>query len=156
MALRIAVHELDKLVRDGLTQADFEATRNYLMKNVFLMTATQDQQLGYALDSEWYGIAEFTAYMRERLARLTRDGRERAIRKHLSATNLSVVVITKDAEGLKQSAGGGRVLADQVRRGQAGGPAGRGQGDRVRGSWASAADAVRITPVDEVFRAPGR
>ncbi len=35
------------------------------MKNVFLMTATQDQQLGYALDSEWYGIPEFTGYMRE-------------------------------------------------------------------------------------------
>ena len=32
------------------------------MKNVFLMTATQDQQLGYALDSEWYGIGEFTAH----------------------------------------------------------------------------------------------
>ena len=30
------------------------------MKNVFLLTATQDQQLGYALDSEWYGIGEFT------------------------------------------------------------------------------------------------
>ena len=37
------------------------------MKNVFVMTATQDQQLGYALDSKWYGIPEFTAYMRERL-----------------------------------------------------------------------------------------
>ena len=42
-------------------RSDFEATRDYLMKNVFVMTATQDQQLGYALDSEWYGIAEFTA-----------------------------------------------------------------------------------------------
>jgi hypothetical protein len=35
------------------------------------MTATQDQQLGYALDSRWYGIGEFTAYMRGRLAKLT-------------------------------------------------------------------------------------
>ena len=30
------------------------------MKNVYVMTATQNQQLGYALDSRWYGIGEFT------------------------------------------------------------------------------------------------
>ena len=30
------------------------------MKNVFLMTATQNQQLGYALDSKWYGTGEYT------------------------------------------------------------------------------------------------
>ena len=35
------------------------------MKNVYVMTATQDQQLGYALDSWWYGIGEFTTYMRD-------------------------------------------------------------------------------------------
>ena len=41
--------------------------------------------------------------MRERLARLTRDDVNRAMRKHLSATDLAVVIITKDAEGLKQA-----------------------------------------------------
>src|SRR6185369_2011186 len=71
MALRIAVHELRKLIDDGLTAEQFEATRNYLMKNVFLMTATQDEQLGYALDSQWYGQGEFTATMREKLSKLT-------------------------------------------------------------------------------------
>ena len=65
MTLRLAVHELAKLVRDGLTKEEFESTRDYLMKNVYVMTARQDQQLGYALDSNWYGIGEFTEYMRE-------------------------------------------------------------------------------------------
>ena len=73
MALRIAVHELDKLIDNGLTQEDFEATRDYLMKNVYVMTATQDQQLGYALDSKWYGMPEYTSYMRAQLEKLTRD-----------------------------------------------------------------------------------
>jgi zinc protease len=50
-----------------LTKEQFENTRNYLMKNVVLMTATQDQQLGYALDSQWYEIPEFTSYMRDKL-----------------------------------------------------------------------------------------
>lgn len=100
-ALRVALHELGKLVDNGLSQEDFEATRDYLMKNVFVMTATQDQQLGYALDAKWYGTPEFTQMMRDGLSRLTREQVNAAIRKHLSARNLSVVFITKDAAGLK-------------------------------------------------------
>ena len=71
MSLRIAIYELDKLVAHGLTKQDFETTRDYLMNNVYVMTARQDQQLGYALDSQWYGIGEFTAFMRRALSRLT-------------------------------------------------------------------------------------
>jgi zinc protease len=50
-----------------LTKEDFEATREYLMKNAYVMTARQDQQIGYALDSRWYGISEFTEYLRSQL-----------------------------------------------------------------------------------------
>jgi zinc protease len=49
-ALKLALCELRNLVENGLSEADFEATREYLSKNVFVMTKTQDQQLGYALD----------------------------------------------------------------------------------------------------------
>ena len=56
----LRVHELDSSIANGLTKVQFEATRDYLMKNVYVMTARQDQQLGYALDSQWYGIGEFT------------------------------------------------------------------------------------------------
>jgi zinc protease len=103
MALRIAIYELRKLVERGLSPQDFEATRNYLMKSVFLLTSTQDHQLGYALDSKWYGIGEFTAYMRERLAALTREEVNRVIRAHLSGQNLHVVAITKDAAGFRDA-----------------------------------------------------
>ncbi|MGH8853845.1 MAG: M16 family metallopeptidase [Telluria sp.] len=100
-ALRAALFELDKLVANGLSQQDFETTRGYLMKNVFVMTATQDQQLGYALDSQWYKTPEFTRMMRDGLARLTVADVNAAIRKHLSSKNLSVVIITKDGAALK-------------------------------------------------------
>jgi zinc protease len=103
MSLRIAIHELDALVGNGLTKSDFEETRDYLMKNVYVMTSRQDQQLGYALDSRWYGIGEFTGYMRERLQQLTVEDVNAAIRRHLSARDLSVVIVAKDAAGLKQA-----------------------------------------------------
>ena len=102
-ALRLALSELGALIDQGMSQEDFEVTRGYLIKNVFVMTATQDQRLGYALDSQWYGTPEFTQMMRDGLARLTVADVNAAIRKHLSAKDLSVVFITKDAAGLKQA-----------------------------------------------------
>jgi zinc protease len=102
MALKIALHELDALIRDGISEADFQATRDYLMKNVYLLTSTQQEELGYALDSKWYGIGEYVPTMRGRLAKLTRADVNAAVRKHLSAAKLAVVVVTKDAEGLRE------------------------------------------------------
>jgi zinc protease len=101
-ALRIAIDELDRLVESGMSQEDFAKTREYLSKNVFLMTASQSQQLGYALDSRFYGTPEYTKYMRDGLAKLTLADVNAALKKHLSAKNLRVVCVTKDAEGLKQ------------------------------------------------------
>jgi zinc protease len=102
MALRLAVHELDQLLQNGLSETDFEQARGYLMRSVFVMTARQDQQLGYALDSQWYGTGEFTETMRKALASLTLARVNAAIRRHWSASDLSVVIVTKDAQALKQ------------------------------------------------------
>ncbi|HET8647997.1 MAG TPA: insulinase family protein, partial [Vicinamibacteria bacterium] len=150
LALRIAVHELDKLIREGLSPEDFEATRNYLMKNVYLLTATQDNQLGYRLDSDWYGIPEYTAYMRDKLAALTREQVNAAVKKHLSAEDLSIVIITRDAEGLRD-----QLVADAFSaiKYDAEKPAAVLEEDKVIGArkLGISAPAVRITPVDEVF-----
>ena len=73
------------------------------MNNVYVMTARQDQQLGYALDSQWYGMGEFTAFMRAALAQLTVDDVNQAIKRHLDSRNMSIVFITQDAAGLKQA-----------------------------------------------------
>ena len=150
MALRIAVNELDNLIENGLSQEDFERTRDYLMKNVYVMTATQNQQLGYALDSRWYGMGEFASDMRDRLAKLTRDDVNRAIRKHLSSKNLSAVIITKDAKGLRDKlvADGFSPITYDAEK-----PADLLAEDKVIGArkLGIAAAKVKITPVDDVF-----
>jgi zinc protease len=101
VSMRLSLYELNKLIANGLSQEAFDATRDYLMKNVYLMTASQDQRLGYALDSWWYGIPEYTETMRAQYSKLTRDQVNAAIKKYLSAQNLNVVIVTKDAEGLR-------------------------------------------------------
>jgi zinc protease len=103
MATRIALYEVDKLINGGMSKEDFEKTRDYLMKNVYLKTATQNQNLGAALDSWWFGMPDFTKSMRDAYAKLTVDDVNKAMKKYLSAKNLHVVMITKDAEGLRDA-----------------------------------------------------
>lgn len=103
-SLRAALYELNKLVKNGMSQEDFEATRRFLTKNVNALTKTQDAQLGYAIDSKYYGISTFTDYVRAQLAKLTLEDVNRAIKKHLQAENVKIAVVTKDAEAFKQAA----------------------------------------------------
>lgn len=100
--LRAALYEYDKLVREGMPKEDFEAIRDFLLKYGNVLTSTQDAQLGYALDSRYYGIADYNTYMRQQLARLTLADVNAAIKRHLASDRMRVVVITKDAEGLRQ------------------------------------------------------
>jgi zinc protease len=102
--LRAGLYEMEKLARNGMSKEDFEATRQFLTKFVNVMTKDQDAQLGYALDSRYYGIAGFTDYVRSGLQKLTLEEVNRVIKKYLQAENLKIVVITKDAAGFKQGA----------------------------------------------------
>jgi len=150
MALRIAVFELNKLIENGLTREQFEVTRDYLMNNVYVMTARQDQQLGYALDSQWYGIDEFTSTMRKALQSLTVEQVNAAIKGHLSARDFSAVIITKDAAGLRQA-----LVADAFSPIRYDGekPQALLDEDQVIGNLklSLASDRVKITPIAEVF-----
>jgi zinc protease len=101
--LRAALYEYDKLVREGLSREAFEATREFLTKYSNILTATQDAQLGYALDSRYYKIGDFNGYMRDRLSRLTLEEVNAAIRKYLTTNRMRIVVVTKDAEGLRDA-----------------------------------------------------
>jgi zinc protease len=101
--LRAALYEYDKLVREGMSAEDFEATREFLSKYVNILTATQDDQLGYALDSHYYGIKDLPTYMREQLAKLTLADVNRAIKQYLKSDAMRIAIITKDAHGLRQA-----------------------------------------------------
>ena len=101
--LRGALYEYDKLVREGMSKETFEATREFLTKYNNILTQTQDAQLGYALDSRYYNIPDYVSYMREQLAKLTLEDVNKAIRRHLKSDSMQIVIITKDAEGLRDA-----------------------------------------------------
>ena len=101
--LRAALYEYDKLVREGMSKEAFEATREFLIKYNNILTQTQDAQLGYALDSRYYNIPDYVTYMRDQLTKLTLDDVNNAIRKYLKSDAMRIVMITKDAAGLREA-----------------------------------------------------
>ena len=150
MALRIAIHELRALIANGLDAGAFESTREYLIKSTPLLTASQSDRLGYELDARWHGTPAFTEWMRGGLAALTPDAVNDAIRRHLSGTDLDVVIVTRDAEALRDA-----LVSDAISTVTYDSPmpAALLEEDRAIGvlPLAIAPEHVRITDVDAVF-----
>jgi zinc protease len=149
-ATRVAVFELEKLIKQGMTESDFEATRAYLGKFVSLLTDGQSRQLGYAMDSQYYQTDEFSNYVRDALNDLTLDDVNRVIRENLSTENMQYVFVTRDAEDLQQ-----RLVSDQASpmTYDADLPQEVLDEDKLIESipLGFSADKVRIVPAEEVF-----
>ena len=147
-ATRVAMHELDKLIENGMSEADFEATRAYLAKFVSLLTDGQSRQLGYALDSQYYGIDDFADYVRSGLAELTLDDVNRVIRENLDMSDMQFVFVTRDGADLRE-----RLQTD--RRSpmsyDAELPAEVLEEDKLIDNIPIGFDSVEVVPSDEVF-----
>ena len=104
-ALRAAMREVELLVKNGLTAAQFEDTRNFLSKYVLHYAETTARRLAYALDDRYYGIGPEGHLARARavLGELTLDEVNAAIRKYLKVDDLWVAIVTEHAAELKDA-----------------------------------------------------
>jgi zinc protease len=101
-SLRLGLFELDKLIKGGISEEDFQRTREFLTKNVNVLMRTNSAELGYAIDSMFYGIPRYNQYLTTALAKLTREDVNRAIKRYLRTKNLVIVAVTKNGEDLKR------------------------------------------------------
>lgn len=149
-ALRLALYELDRLVREGLNQEEFERTRQFLSKYVNLLTRTKSAELGYAIDSLFYSIPDYNSYLKQALARLRLEDVNRAIRRHLRATDLHIVAVARDCEQLRA-----RLLSDEPSpiRYNAPKPKEILEEDKIVERWKLGLkpEDVRIVPVEKIF-----
>jgi zinc protease len=100
-ALRAALWELDRLVEKGMSPADFESTRSFLLNYSKLWVQTQSRRLGYAIDGQFYGRKDLVTGLAERLPKLTVDQVNAAVRKHLKSPGLKVAIVAQNAEELR-------------------------------------------------------
>jgi zinc protease len=102
-ALRLAVHELERLVEEGLSEEEFTRTRVFLSKYVNLLMKTRGAELGYLIDSDFYGTGPYAEYLREALAGLALEDVNAAARRHLRADRLKIVAVGEGMAGLGEA-----------------------------------------------------
>jgi zinc protease len=100
-ALRAAMRELQKLIDSGMTADDFALTRSFLSKYVRHYAPTTDWRLGYKLDDAFYGVSDHLQMAEKSLENMTVDQVNQALKKHLQTSNLTIGIVTKDAQALK-------------------------------------------------------
>lgn len=97
-ALRLAIREVDNLVKNGMKKEDFEATRSFLRSYNKLYIQTPEKQLGFLLDSKFYGRKNYIEEMDVLLARLTVEDVNRAMKLYWQVNNMYVTIVTDDSE----------------------------------------------------------
>ncbi|GAB2530440.1 M16 family metallopeptidase [Rufibacter soli] len=97
-ALRLALREVDQMVKNGITQESFDITRQFLRSYNKLYIQTPEKRLGFMLDSHFFGRKDYIEEMDALLAKLTVADVNRAIKKYWTAENVFVTIVTDDSE----------------------------------------------------------
>jgi zinc protease len=97
-ALRMAVREVDKLISEGMSKEDFEATRDFLRSYIKLYISTPADQLGYLMDSKFYGRENYIKEMDKLLAKVTLEDVNRTVKKYLQVENMYIAIVTDKSE----------------------------------------------------------
>ncbi|MCF6227045.1 MAG: hypothetical protein L3J22_12195, partial [Xanthomonadales bacterium] len=97
-ALRLAIREFDLLIKSGLTKANFEATRTFLRSYSKLYAQSPAQQLGWLMDSKFYGRLDYLTELDTLVKNTTLEQVNKALRKHWQTDNMFVTIITDISE----------------------------------------------------------
>ncbi|MFO0692190.1 MAG: pitrilysin family protein [Polyangiales bacterium] len=102
--LRLVLREIDRLVDEGIAEADFERVRAFLLRTLPLSTEVDESRLGYRLDQRAARAAlPWDEQMREGLATLTVDDVNRAVRAHLDRRGLRAVLVVPDGAAFREA-----------------------------------------------------
>ena len=152
-ATKTALWELRQLADKGMTPEEVATSKEFLRNYVGTWGATVSRRLGYAVDDAFYGTGKpgYLQSLKAAIDATTPAQVNAAIKKHLQADNMHMVVITSDAAGFKQKllsgapttiTYAGQRSADLLAQ------------DKIIGTYplkVKEAD-VRILPIDKVFQ----
>lgn len=148
-ALRAALWEFDRLVKDGISEEDFQQTRSFLLNYSKLWVQTLSRRVGFAMDGSFNGRKDLVTELGEMLPKLTRDDVNKAVRKHLGDRGFKVVIVAQDADGIAKTLKTGDPTPIEYDT--------KGTPETVLGEDKSIAAyplkdvSVKIVPVSEVF-----
>lgn len=97
-ALRMALREMQLLIDNGMTKEDFELTRDFLRSYIKLYIQTPAKQLGFLMDSHFYGRKDYVSEMDALLAKLTLEDVNKVMRKFWQTHSMRICIVTDDSE----------------------------------------------------------
>jgi zinc protease len=100
-ALRAALFEIGKVVKEGLTAEQVERTKAFLKSYTLAWQAADGRRLGYAIDDLFYGTPGFLAGFRDKLPSITVDQVNAALRAHVDPANLRFAIVTQHAKAFR-------------------------------------------------------
>jgi zinc protease len=148
-ALRAALWELRRLIDSGISQQDFEATRDYLRNYSKLWVQTLDRRLGYQVDSQFYGTGYYLDEIERRLQTMTAEDVNRAVRRHLDRWDFRVAMVAANADDLAASLRDNRV--SPITYPTPGTPPEILEEDKVIEKFQLPVRDVKVIPVEELF-----
>ncbi|HXU04500.1 MAG TPA: pitrilysin family protein, partial [Polyangia bacterium] len=98
-ALRAALYETDKLIREGIPQAGFEATKKFLENYSNLWAQDASRRLGFAIDAVVTG-KDMIKELQARLPKMTKAEVDAAVRKHLGVDGLTIAIVTEKGQSV--------------------------------------------------------
>jgi len=102
-ALRAGLYEVQRLHDQGMTQEEFNLTREFLINYSKLWAQSLGDRLGFHMDSRYYGMPYYIDEIEARLKKLTVEDVNAAIKKYLSTDNYAAVIVTANAQQLKET-----------------------------------------------------
>jgi len=102
-ALRAGLYQIRRLRDEGMTEADFKLTRDFLLNYSKLWAQSLQGRLGFQMDSRFYGMPYYIDEIQTRLPKLTVADVNAAIKKYLSTDNYEAVMVTGNAQQLKET-----------------------------------------------------
>jgi zinc protease len=100
-ALRAALWEFNRLLEQGISPEDFEATRSFLLNYSKLWVQTVSRRLGYEMDGAFYKRASLVTELDRRLPRMTVEQVNAAVRRNLQTPGFKVAIVTRDADSMR-------------------------------------------------------
>jgi zinc protease len=97
-ALRMVIREMNKLIQNGMTQESFNLTRDFLRSYMKLYIQSPERQLGFLMDSHFYGRKDYIMEMDKLLAKLTLADVNNAIKKYWQTKNMDILIVTDKTE----------------------------------------------------------
>jgi zinc protease len=154
-ALRGAVHYTRRLIKEGIPQEGFEATRRFLAGYADLWTQDLSRRLGYAIDAAIYG-KDLVGELKVRLAKMKKADVDRVIRKYLQMNAFTVAIVAEDAAKLGDALVEGKPTP--ITYDTQGTPPATLEEDKLieQEPLALTRDQVRVVPAEQMFERDGR